>query len=572
MDGFKLHIIEKIVDELGSEGVDESSLEVPPDPKMGDYAFPCFTFSKRLKKSPQQIAEYLKGKIGTDDIISEVQSNGPYLNLFVNKSKLAEQTLKEVAEKKDKYGTSSAGKNQRVVIEFPSPNTNKPLHLGHLRNMALGESMANIIASQGYGLSRANLNNDRGIHICKSMLAYQRWGDGKTPGSEGRKSDHFVGDYYVMYNLKEKEDASLTGEAQEMLLKWEAGDKEVRALWEKMNTWAFDGFEETYKTFGLPAFNKVYYESNTYMKGKEVVMAGLKKGVFSRRDDGAVVVDLEDEGLGEKVLMRADGTSVYVTQDLYLAQMKHDDFKYDKSVYVVASEQNYHFKVLFTLLKKLGHDFADGCYHFSYGMVLLPEGKMKSREGTVVDADDMMLEMQELARDEITRRYDDLEEQEIHDRSMVIGIGALKFYLLATDSIKDMTFHKEQSISFEGETGPYVQYAHARICSIFRKYGKPVGADVDFGLLKDDVEKEVIKKIQDFPDAVAAAAEHYRPSIITRHLLDLGQLFSTFYNSCPVLKAEDEKLVKARLFLCDCVRQVLANGLHLLGIKAPEEM
>ncbi|MFH1064127.1 MAG: arginine--tRNA ligase [Candidatus Woesearchaeota archaeon] len=572
MDEFKLHIIEKIVDELGSEGVDERSLEIPPDPAMGDYAFPCFMFSKRLKKSPQQIAEYLTGKIVPDDMIAEVRSKGPYLNFFVNKSKLAEQILKEVAEKKERYGTSSAGKNQRVIIEFPSPNTNKPLHLGHLRNMALGESMANIIESQGYDLNRVNLNNDRGIHICKSMLAYQRWGEDKTPESEGRKSDHFVGDYYVLYNEKEKEDPSLTEDAHEMLRKWEASDKDIRSLWKKMNTWAFDGFEETYKTFGLPAFDKVYYESNTYMKGKEVVMSGLDKGVFTKREDGAISIDLSEEGLGEKVLMRSDGTSVYVTQDLYLAQLKHDDFSYDKSIYVVASEQNYHFKVLFTLLKKLGHDFADGCYHFSYGMVLLPEGKMKSREGTVVDADDMMLEMQELARGEITKRYNDLEEQEIHDRSVVIGLGALKFYLLATDSVKDMTFHKEQSISFEGETGPYVQYAHARICSIFRKYGKPVSSAVDFGLLKEDVEKEVIKKIQEFPLAVSAAAEHYRPSIITRHLLDLGQLFSSFYNACPVLKAENEEILKARLFLCDCVRQVLANGLHLLGIKAPEEM
>ncbi|MBI5881290.1 arginine--tRNA ligase, partial [archaeon] len=472
---------------------------------------------------------------------------------------------------RENYGRSSIGMGKTVLVEFPSPNTNKPLHLGHLRNMALGESISNIMESQGYKIIRVNLNNDRGVHICKSMVAYSLWGEGKTPQSEGKKSDHFVGEYYVMFAQKEKEDPAIAEEAQEMLRKWEANDPEVRKLWEKMNAWALSGFEQTYKNFGLKKFDKVYYESNTYKKGKDIVMEGLKKGLFKKNDEGAIVVDLSSEGLGEKVLMRADGTSVYVTQDLYLAWLKHNDFRYDKSIYVVASEQKYHFQVLFTLLDKLGFDFVRGCYHFSYGMVLLPEGKMKSREGTVVDADDLMLEMEDLAKEAVIKRYKTLEEQQIHDRAKVIGLGALKFYLLMTDPVKDMTFHPEQSISFEGETGPYVQYVHARICSILRKYDGKASDEVDFKLLTHPLEKELAKKIGSFPDVVTQASEQCKPSVVAKYLIELGQMFNTFYAECPVLKA-DEKLMAARILLCDATRQVLANGLWLLGMKAPEEM
>jgi len=572
MDNFRLHIIEKIVDEAGTEGIDESLIEVPPDPKLGDYAFPCFTLSKKLKKSPQQIAEWLKMKIKPDDVIEEVRNIGPYVNFFVNRSIISERTLKELFNTKDNYGKSKIGEGKKVIIEFPAPNTNKPLHLGHLRNMALGESMSNLLESQGYDLVRVNLNNDRGIHICKSMLAYKRWGEGKTPDTTGKKSDHFVGDFYVLFCQKEKEDPKIADDAQEMLRLWESNDPEIRRLWEKMNTWALLGFEQTYKDFGLKKFNKVYYESKTYEKGKDIVMGGLKKGLFKKNAEGSVVVDLGEEGLGEKVLLRSDGTSVYVTQDLYLAWLKHQDFNYERSIYVVASEQNFHFKVLFLILKKLGFDFVRGCYHFAYGMVLLPDGRMKSREGTVVDADDLMLEMEDLAKDEIIKRYNDLEEQKIHDRAKVIGIGALKFYLLVTDPVKDITFHPEQSISFEGETGPYVQYVHARICSIIRKYNKSVTDEVKFQLLSADAEKELIKRLSNFETVLSQATEQYKPSILAKYLIDLGQKFNIFYDACPVLKAGDEETVKARILLCDAVRQVLANGLHLLGIKAPEEM
>ncbi|MFC1742261.1 arginine--tRNA ligase [Nanoarchaeota archaeon] len=575
MDDFRLHVIEKIIDEVGSDGIDEGILEVPPDPKLGDYAFPCFVLSKKLKRAPNQIAEFLKDKIKTDDIISEVKNIGPYLNFFVNKEKVAEKTLRDVRDKKETYGHSDSGKGKTVLVEYPGPNTNKPLHVGHVRNMALGQSMARILETQGFTVKRVNIVNDRGVHICKSMLAYKRWGEGKTPESEDRKSDHFVGDYYVLYNTKAKDDDSLEQEAKAMIKKWEEGDKEIRALWNKMNAWAFSGFAETYKRFDLEPFDKEYYESNTYEGGKKMVLDGVKKGLFVKNEEGAVVVDLEAEGLGEKVLLRSDGTSVYITQDLYTANLRHDDYKFNKMVYVVATEQNYHFKVLFSLLKKLGHPWADGCYHFAYGMVNLPEGKMKSREGTVVDADDLMLEMEELAKDEILKRYKDMEVQAVHDRAKMIGLGAIKFYLLKIDAIKDITFIKEESVSFEGDTGPYLQYTHARARSILRKaesQGIEVSDDVAFGKLVHDSEIALVHALADFPDKVVEASEAFRPHIIAQQLLAIGRGFNEFYHACPCLQEEDKELAVARLLLVDCTRQVIDNGLLMLGINAPEEM
>ncbi|MBW3002152.1 arginine--tRNA ligase [Candidatus Woesearchaeota archaeon] len=569
---FQNHIKELLKKTLKAK---EIALEIPPDSKLGDFAFACFAFSKEQKKSPVDIAKELAEKIKPDDFIKEVKATGPYVNFFINKAKLAENTLQDISKKKDKYGHSGIGSKEVVVVEYPAPNTNKPLHLGHMRNMALGVSMANILESQGCKVQRVNLNNDRGIHVCKSMLAYQKWGNGKTPEKEKRKPDHFVGDYYVMFCQKAKEDPKLEDEAQEMLRKWEAGDKEVRALWKKMNTWAFKGFKETYKHFGLPKFDKEYFESETYKQGKEIVMQGVEDGIFKEREDGAIVVDLKKQGLGEKVLIRADGTSVYVTQDLYLAQLKHKDFNFDKSIYVVATEQNYHFNVLFTLLKKLKYSWADGCYHFAYGMVLLPEGKMKSREGTVVDADDLMLEMEDLAREEITKRHKDLEEETVHERGTIVGLGAIKFYLLKIDAIKDMTFLPEESISFEGDTGPYLQYTHARACSVLRKAKeKKMMPDVNikYSLLCAPSEIALMQLLSEFPDKVADACVSLRPHIIAQYLLALGRAFNEFYHACHCLKEEDEELAKARLLLIDSSRQVIKNGLNLLGIHAPEEM
>lgn len=575
MDRFRLHIIEKIVDEAGTDEIDESVIEVPPDPKLGDYAFPCFVLSKKLKKPPAQTAEYLAGRIKPDDMIAEVKNAGPYLNFFVRKEKKSEEVLKEIAGKKDRFGHSDKGKGKVMLIEYPGPNTNKPLHLGHVRNMALGQSMSRILESQGYNVKRVNINNDRGVHICKSMLAYQRWGEGRTPETEDRKSDHFVGDYYVMFCQKAKEDPSLEEEAKQMLKRWEEGDKETLALWNKMNGWAFKGFKETYKRFDMADFDKEYYESQTYLEGKKMVLEGVKKGLFQKNEEGAVIMDLSPEGLGEKVLLRPDGTSVYVTQDLYLALARHEEFGFDGMAYVVATEQNHHFKVLFTLLKKLGYEWADKCHHFAYGMVLLPEGKMKSREGTVVDADDLLLEMEGLAKDEVLNRYKDLSVEEVHDRAKLISLGAVKFYLLRVDAIKDMTFHPEESISFEGDTGPYLQYTHARACSILRKaaeMGMKPSADADFSSLKQESETALINALSEFPAKADEACTQYRPHIIAQCLLSIGRAFNEFYHACPCTQEKDRKVALARLLLIDCARQVIANGLEMLDVKAPEEM
>ncbi|MBU0461476.1 MAG: arginine--tRNA ligase [Nanoarchaeota archaeon] len=557
--------------------IDESLIEVPPDSKLGDYAIPCFTLAKQLKKNPQQIAAELAAKIKPNDTVTKIAATGPYINFFINKSLLAEDTVNTILKQKDKYGHSSTGKGKTVLVEYPGPNTNKPLHIGHLRNMALGETLSNLMESQGYKVGRVNVINDRGVHICKSMLAYDRWGEDKTPESEGKKSDHFVGDYYVLFAKKAKDDPKLEEETQELLRKWEANDPKTRKLWEKMNKWALSGFEETYKRFGLPRFDKEYFESNTYLKGKDVVLEGLKKGIFKKKDDGAIIIDLSKEGLGEKVLLRADGTTVYMTQDIYLAEARYADFKYDKMIYVVATEQNHHFRTLFIVLKKLGHKFADGCHHFAYGMVLLPEGKMKSREGTVVDADDLMLELEDLAKDEIIKRYKDLEEQEIHDRARMIGLGALKFYLLMTDAVKDITFHPEQSLSFEGDTGPYLQYTHARACSIMKK-AEEQGVKIDtkkkldFSVLKMPEEIALIQSLSEFPSKTKDACDLYKPHLVAQYLLSLGRAFNEFYHACPCLQEKDENLSRARLVLVNCTRQVLHNGLSLLGMTAPEEM
>lgn len=569
---FKEHISKLLKKNLDLK---EVCLEVPPDSKLGDFAFTCFALAKTKKKNPVEIAKELAQSIEPDDYIKEVKATGPYVNFFINKSKLAEETTKEIQKKKNKYGHSKIGQNEIVVVEYPGPNTNKPLHIGHMRNMALGVSMANIFESQGCRVKKVNIINDRGIHICKSMLAYQKWGDKKTPESLKRKSDHFVGDYYVLFNEKLKDNPHLEADAQEMLRKWEAGDKEVRALWKKMNSWAFNGFDETYKHFGLPKFDKEYFESETYQQGKEIVLDGLKKGLFKKRDDGAVIIDLSKEGLGEKVLLRANGTSVYVTQDLYVAVQRYADFKFDKSIYVVATEQNYHFKVLFSLLKKLGYKWADGCYHFAYGMVLLPEGKMKSREGTVVDADDLMLEMEDLAREKIAERHKDLEEETVHERGTFVGLAAIKFYLLKIDAIKDMTFKPEESISFEGDTGPYLQYTHARACSILRKAkenGLTLDLNVDFSLLDQDSEIALVQALAEFPDKTKDACVSMRPHVIAQYLLALSRAFNEFYHACHCLNEENKELSKARLLLIDSTRQVIKNGLNLLGIYSPEEM
>jgi arginyl-tRNA synthetase len=558
---FRVDIVVAIAKELKEKKSDiDNLIEIPPDSKLGDYAFPCFKFSSKLKKKPNEIAEELSNTLKVN-FVDRLEVKGPYLNFFLKPEALVENVLTEVFSKKEKYGSSKEGK-EKIMIEFPAPNTNKPLHLGHLRNMFLGQSMTNIFSFLGHKVFPVNLNNDRGVHICKSMWAYQKFGEGKEPD---KKSDHFVGDFYVKYNQEANEQSEK--EIQEMLQKWEDGDKEVRSLWEKMNKWAFDGFDETYKRLGVN-FAKMYYESEFYDKGKDIVLEGLKKKLFYKNEDGAVEIDLEKDGLGKKILLRSDGTSVYMTQDLYLAKKKFDDFGIDRSIYVVGSEQKYHFNVLFKLLKVLGMPYADKCYHLSYGMVRLPDGKIKSREGTIVDADDLLDKVEDLAKKEIEKRHK-LNAKEVKERAEKIGIGAFRFFLLKYDSFKDMVYDPKESLSFEGETGPYVQYAHARCCSVLKK--SEFDEKIDYGLLKNKEELEVIKILGTFGDVVKTAADNYKPSAIARYLLDLASAFNGFYNNCQII-SKDGKLSNARLALVEAVKTVLASGLGLLEIKSPVEM
>ncbi len=555
---FKKEILKLLKKEIK---VKDDLLEVPPNPEMGDYALPCFTLAKAYKKAPQQIAQDLASKLKPNTNIKKIISTGPYLNFFVNQTKRNETILKQTT--KERYAFKNNNK-KTIVVEFPSPNTNKPLHLGHLRNMALGESISRILESQGYSVKRLNLNNDRGIHICKSMLAYQKWGKGKEPN---KKTDHFIGDYYVLFAKKAREDPKLEDQAREMLRKWEQGDKETIKLWEKMNKWAFDGFKETYKSFGIK-FDKEYYESKTYSKGKEIILENVKKGLFKKDKSGATIIDLGGE-LGEKILLRADGTSVYITQDLYLANLKYKKYKYDRSIYVVGSEQNYHFNVLFKLLDLLGYKFAKDCYHLSYGMVSLPEGKMKSREGTVVDADDLMDDIFNLSKKEIEKR-NKLSKVKKEELARKISLSALKFYLLKYSAHKDFTFNPKESISFEGETGPYLQYSLVRAKKIKKKLKS--SSKINYKLLIHPAEQELIKDFESLSEVLEKAAKAYSPHAIAVYAYNLSSSFNKFYEQCPVINAEDKELQKARSVLIESYINIMSSCLWLLGIEPVEQM
>ncbi|MDO8642064.1 MAG: arginine--tRNA ligase [Candidatus Woesearchaeota archaeon] len=574
---------------------DESLIEIPPDDALGDYAYPCFMLAKELKKSPVKIAEEFAKKLTPEAPFKKIEAAGPYINFFFDPAALACLTLAKIHDEKEEYGKEPSLKEKTIMVEYPSPNTNKPLHLGHVRNIVLGSSVARILKFQGHTVIQANLNNDRGIHICKSMLAYQKWGGNAQPNI---KSDHFVGKFYVDYCQREKEHPELEQEAQEMLRKWEAGDKHTRELWKLMSAWAYSGFEDTYEKLGVN-FDKYYYESDFYDKGKEIVLEnvfdGVEKGIFKKDETGAIYADLQKQGLGKKILLRPDGTSIYITQDLYLAKLKFDDQKLDQSIYVVAHEQDHHFKVLFSLLGLLKYP-AEKCHHLSYGMVNLPSGRMKSREGTVVDADDIIANMHDLAAVEIRKRFSDLSDDEINDRAKKIGIAALKFFLAKIDPAKDMLFDPNESISFEGETGPYVQYAHARIYSIIKKFmeqNEPLfdalrkntphhdrdslldsffeANHVKSSMLTQGQEKKIVKLLYQFPDIIFESAEKLKPNLVANYLIALAQAFNEFYHACPILMAEKDQR-NARLFLAHCVRHVLKTGLALLGIEAPEEM
>ena len=544
----------------------KSSIEVPKDYSKGDFAFPCFVLASTMKMPPHEIAIQIREAIGNPPLDFEsIETEGAYINFFSNRKILALRIISKIKRLGSNFGKSDFGKKEKVMVEFPSPNTNKPLHLGHLRNMSIGESISRISEFNGEKIIRTNLNNDRGIHICKSMLAYKKWGKGKKP-SKKIKSDHLVGDFYVKYSKKEKADPKIEKEAHDMLGKWESGDKETILLWKKMNKWALDGFKETYKNFGIK-HDKEYFESNIYTKGREIILKGVEKGIFEKIEDGSVKLDLKKEGLGEKYLLRADGTSLYITQDIYLAYLKQKEFHLTKSYYVVGNEQNYHFDVLFNVLKKL-EIALNGLKHVSYGMVNLPEGKMKSREGTVVDADDLLQKMKKLAEKEIIKRGK-ISKKELEKRSHLISLAAIKYFLLKVDSKKDMLFNPKESISFDGNTGPYLLYSYARANSIIRK--SKMKKIPNFKVPKELNQKEIdlVLKMNEFEKACFESYKQLNPSIIANYSYEIAKIFNEFYHALPVLDSKEKDF---RINLVNAFKETLKNSLNLLGIEVLEVM
>ncbi|MBR3884479.1 MAG: arginine--tRNA ligase [Bacteroidaceae bacterium] len=559
----------------------------------GDFTLVVFPFlslsHKRPEETAQEIGEYITAN---QPLVKSFNVVKGFLNMVIAPSFWVD--LLNNIDKAEKWGIKKADENSPLVmIEYSSPNTNKPLHLGHIRNNLLGYALANIIAANGNKVVKTNIVNDRGIHICKSMLAWQKWGNGETPASSGKKGDHLIGDYYVAFDKhykaelnelmekgmsKEEAEAasSLMAEARDMLVKWEAGDKEVRNLWETMNGWVYEGFDETYRRLGVD-FDKIYYESDTYLVGKETVLGGLEKGIFYRRDDESVWADLSKDGLDEKLLLRSDGTSVYMTQDIGTAQLRFRDYPIDKMVYVVGNEQNYHFQVLSLLLDKLGFSWGKGLVHFSYGMVELPEGKMKSREGTVVDADDLMEEMIATAREtseELGGKLNDLTSEEVAEINRIIGLGALKYFMLKVDARKNMLFNPKESIDFNGNTGPFIQYTYARTRSIERKANE-AGFDIETVSSPSAIsEKEcsIIRMLNDFPSVVQQAGTDYSPSGIANYTYDLAKEYNQFYHDFSILREEDESVKAFRILLTRNVGKVIKTAMSLLGIEVPERM
>ncbi|MFA6688431.1 MAG: arginine--tRNA ligase [Sphaerochaetaceae bacterium] len=547
------------------------AVQTPPKPELGDIAFPLFSYAKALKAAPPKIAADIKARIEalSDRPAGQLLLAGPYLNVKIDVAALAADLSREIRSEGPSYGCNEAKRGMKVMVEFSCPNTNKPLHLGHMRNDSLGESVSAILRANGAEVRKVNLVNNRGVHICKSMLAYEKFGNGETPESSGLKGDHLVGKYYVRFAQWEKEDSTAVEQAQEMLKKWEEGEPAVIALWKKMNQWTLDGLAESYRKMGV-SFDKYYYESDTYKLGKDEVLKGLEKGVFYREADGSVWIDLADIKLDKKVLLRKDGTSLYMTQDLGTAVARHEDWPFDSLIYVVASEQNYHFKVLFHVLGKLGYEWAKNLHHLSYGMVNLPEGKMKSREGTVVDADDLVDQLTSLAADEIRAKEREGEVGDVDATAHAIALGALNYYLLQVSPTKDMIFNPAESISFNGNTGPYLQYMGARISSMLRKFAEVetdyVSVPFDPALLALEDERELIKVLASYPEAVAKAGSDYDPSVITAYLYDVSRRFSKWYHDNQILKAGEPALVKARVELSSMVLQVLRNAFSLVGI------
>jgi len=559
----------------------------------GDLTVVVFPFVKAARKSPEQtgseIGDYL---VANQPFISDFNVIKGFLNLVINKSFWIGELNRISAEAH--YGIAKSDENaDLMMIEYSSPNTNKPLHLGHIRNNLLGFSISEIQKACGWKVVKTNIVNDRGIHICKSMLAWKLFGNGETPENSGLKGDHLVGKYYVIFDQKykaeikeltekgmsedeAKRNAPLILEAQKMLLAWENGDLETRQLWEMMNSWVYAGFEKTYKKLGVD-FDKIYYESETYIDGKETVESGLEKGVFYRRDDGSVWADLTGDGLDEKSLLRADGTSVYMTQDIGTAKLRYDDFPINKMVYVVGNEQNYHFQVLSILLDKLGFEWGKSLVHFSYGMVELPEGKMKSREGTVVDADDLVDEMIRTARETAIElgKVDNENPEEIDKVARIVGLGALKYFILKVDPKKNMTFNPKESIDFNGNTGPFIQYTYARIKSVLRKadeQGIDFATEIDEKLEISDKESNLIQLLAEFESVVRQAGSEFSPALIANYIYELVKEYNQFYHEFSILREQNHELKRFRLVLSGSISQVIKTGMNLLGIEVPERM
>ena len=591
------------VKELYGQEVPEKMVQLQKTKKEfeGNLTLVVFPFLKISRKKPdetaREIGEYIKQNC---EAIADFNAVGGFLNLVIDKK--AWLGLLNEMNQNEKYGEKPVTEaSPLVMIEYSSPNTNKPLHLGHVRNNLLGWSLAQIMEANGNRVVKTNIVNDRGIHICKSMLAWLKFGNGETPETSGKKGDHLIGDYYVAFDKhyraevaelkakyvaegmdeeqaekKAKEESPLIKEAHEMLVKWEQNDPEVRALWKKMNDWVYAGFDETYKALGV-GFDKIYYESNTYLVGKKKVEEGLAKGLFFRKDDNSVWADLTDEGLDQKLLLRSDGTSVYMTQDIGTAEMRFNDFPIDKMIYVVGNEQNYHFQVLSILLDRLGFKWGKELVHFSYGMVELPNGKMKSREGTVVDADDLIAAMVADAKQtsEELGKFKDMSEEERNEIARIVGLGALKYFILKVDARKNMLFNPEESIDFNGNTGPFIQYTYARIRSILRKAqaeGINIPATLEYTMPLNEKEIELIQKLNEFGAAVEQAGKDYSPSGIANYCYELTKAFNQFYHDYSILGADTEEEKVVRLVLAQNVGKTLKNGMALLGIEVPERM
>lgn len=588
-------LVEQALQQLYGLEIGQNPLQVQKTRKEfeGDMTVVLFPFIKLLRKSPEQIGKEIGDNLlKSSSVIEAYNVVKGYLNLKISVSYWLER-LNEIFLQKDFWKVKLKENADLMMIEYSSPNTNKPLHLGHVRNNLLGWSIAQIQEANGWKVVKTNLVNDRGIHICKSMLAWKLFGNGETPQSSGLKGDHLVGKYYVLFDQaykqqvrelveegwseeEAKKSAPLMQEAQKMLLAWENNDPEVRKLWETMNGWVYEGFNETYRKLGID-FDKIYYESETYLVGKKIVEEGLDKGIFYRRPDGSVWADLRDDGLDEKLLLRADGTSVYMTQDIGTAKVRYDDFPIKKMVYVVGNEQNYHFQVLSILLDKLGFEWGKSLVHFSYGMVELPDGKMKSREGTVVDADDLIDEMLRTAREtsEELGKLDGCSPEEVENIVRMVALGALKYFILKVDPRKNMTFNPKESIDFNGNTGPFIQYTHARIRSVLRKAQEQ---SISFGKLNNlnlpisEKERYLVQLLTEFPLMVKEAGNEFNPALIANFLYELVKEYNQFYHDYSILKEENTDLRNFRLVLSSAVADVIKDGMALLGIEVPERM